>query len=69
MSHHELDELDGKILKLIVNNARIPLLTIFSAFASFTKLLLAIVTSLLAHDASTNTLMIALYISLFCILS
>ena len=28
MSHHELDELDGKILKLIVNNARIPFLEV-----------------------------------------
>ena len=28
MSRHELDELDGKILKLIVNNARIPFLEV-----------------------------------------
>ena len=28
MKHHELDELDGKILKLIVNNARIPFLEV-----------------------------------------
>ena len=28
MSNHELDELDGKILKLIVNNARIPFLEV-----------------------------------------
>ena len=28
MSNHELDDLDGKILKLIVNNARIPFLEV-----------------------------------------
>ena len=28
MNNHELDELDGKILKLIVDNARIPFLEV-----------------------------------------
>ncbi|HBU45327.1 MAG TPA: transcriptional regulator, partial [Porphyromonadaceae bacterium] len=28
MAYHDLDELDGKILKLIVNNARIPFLEV-----------------------------------------
>mgnify|MGYP003469720911 FL=1 len=28
MGHHQLDELDGKILKMIVGNARIPFLEV-----------------------------------------